>query len=137
MEQNMAVDEQNNKETIPFYPDHIRTEFYVTLGVLALVLIVGIVGLYSPLGLEKQADPMDTPEHVKPEWYFLSLYQLLKYIPKNIGAVGPVIGLLILIIWPFIDHKPDKTKHAYQNRLIFSIVILIILLGLTIWGELS
>lgn len=131
------MDEQESKETIPFYPDHIRTEFYVTLGVLTLILIVGIAGLYSPLGLGQPADPMDTPEHVKPEWYFLSLYQLLKYIPKNIGAFAPVLGLLFLVIWPFIDRKPDKTKSAYRNRLILSIIVLIILIGLTIWGELD
>lgn len=133
----MASDEGNNEETIPFFPDHIRTEFYVTLGVFALVTIVGIAGFYSPLGLGQPADPMDTPIHVKPEWYFLSLYQLLKYIPKNIGAVAPVIGLLFLVIWPFIDRKPDKSRRAYRNRLIITLAVLIILVGLTIWGEFS
>ena len=123
----MAADEQMNEETIPFYPDHIRTEFYVTLGVFALVIVIGIAGLISPIGLGPPADPMDTPQHVKPEWYFLSLYQLLKYIPKNIGAVAPVIAFLFLLAWPFIDRKPDKSNHSYRNRLILSIVILIIL----------
>jgi cytochrome b6-f complex subunit 4 len=133
----MSSNEQYNKETIPFYPDHIRTEFYVTLAVFTLVLVVGIVGWYSPLGLGQPADPMDTPDHVKPEWYFLSLYQLLKFIPKNIGAVAPVIAVIIMFVWPFIDRKPDKTRGAYRNRLIFSFVIILMLVSLTIWGELS
>jgi len=133
----MTSYEQNNEETIPFFPDHIRSEIYVTLAVFTLVLVVGIVGWYSPLGLGQPADPMDTPDHVKPEWYFLSLYQLLKFIPKNIGAVAPVIAVIIMFVWPFIDRKPDKTIGAYRNRLILSFVIILILVSLTVWGELS
>ncbi|MFN2175656.1 MAG: hypothetical protein ACK2U3_06865 [Anaerolineales bacterium] len=133
----MVEEEKKKDDTIPFYPDHIRTEFYVTLGVFALILVVGLVGLLTPLGLGQPADPMVTPEHIKPEWYFLSLYQLLKFIPKTTGAVAPILALLLLLAWPFIDHKPDKTKQTYRNRLILSVTVLILLVGLTIWGELS
>ena len=124
-------------ESIPFYPDHVKTEFYVTLGVLALVFVFGILGMFSPVGLGDPADPMNTPEHAKPEWYFLALYQLLKYIPKTAGAVGPVIAMIVLILWPFIDRKPDKSPSIYRKRLIGVVIITIILVALTILGEVS
>jgi quinol-cytochrome oxidoreductase complex cytochrome b subunit len=130
-------EKQIEGESIPFYPDHVKIEFYVTLGILVLVFIVGILGLTIPVGLDAPADPLNTPEHVKPEWYFLALYQLLKYIPKTAGAVAPVIAVLALMLWPFFDRKPDKSPRIYRVRLIAIVVITILLVALTIWGEVS
>ena len=124
-------------ETIPFYPDHVKTEFYVTIGVVAVVFLVGIVGLFMPVGLGDPADPMNTPAHAKPEWYFLALYQLLKYIPKTTGAVAPVIAVIVLLLWPFFDRKPDKSPGIYRKRFIGVLIVTIILVALTIWGEVS
>jgi quinol-cytochrome oxidoreductase complex cytochrome b subunit len=125
------------EDSIPFYPDHVRTEFRVVLGVLGVVLLVGLVGLLVPLGLGDPADPMNTPAHVKPEWYFLGLYQLLKYIPKTAGAVLPVLAVILITIWPFIDRKPDTSRRAVRVRFIAVAVFMIILIALTIWGEVS
>lgn len=125
------------EETIPFYPDHVKTEFYVTIGVAAIVLIIGLIGLLAPLGLGEPADPMNTPLHVKPEWYFLALYQILKFIPKTTGAVAPVLAVGLIMVWPFLDRKPDQSRKTYRNRMIFVLLSLVILVALTIWGEVS
>lgn len=125
------------EETIPFYPDHVKTEFYVTIGVAAIVLIIGLIGLLAPLGLGEPADPMNTPLHVKPEWYFLALYQILKFIPKTTGAVAPVLAVGLIMAWPFLDRKPDRSRKIYRNRMIFVLLSLVILVALTIWGEVS
>ncbi len=79
---------------------------------------------------------MVTPEHVKPEWYFLGLYQLLKYIPKTIGVLLPIIGLMVVFIWPFLDKKAD-TKKQRRIRMIGSAVFMVILIALTLWGWFS
>jgi len=129
--------ESGLEESIPFYPDHVKKEFKVVIGITALIIIIGLVGLFLPVGLGEPADPLNTPAHVKPEWYFLSLYQLLKFIPKMTGAVIPILLILLMIIWPFIDRKPDQTVRQRTTRLIVVIVGLIILAALTIWGEVS
>ena len=86
---------EDQEDSVPFYPDHVRTEFYVVLGILVVVIITGILGMLFPLGLQAPADPLDTPLHVKPEWYFLALYQILKYVPPSILAIeGPVFGVV-------------------------------------------
>jgi ubiquinol-cytochrome c reductase cytochrome b subunit len=90
----------------------------------------------APVGLEPPADPMNTPEHVKSEWYFLFLYQMLKYVPKTLGVLIPIIGLIILAIWPFLDRGKD-TLRARRGRWIMVIVGSIIVIGLTIMGALS
>ena len=100
-------------------------------------LIIGAVGLFVPVGLGDPADPMNTPEHVKPEWYFLALYQLLKYIPKTMGAVLPIVGAIALTLLPFWDRKADTSKNQQKKRLWISIVAMLVLIALTIWGEVS
>jgi cytochrome b6-f complex subunit 4 len=127
---------ETHKDTIPFYPDHLSTEVKVMIGIVVLALLVGILGMLFPVGLQPPADPMDTPAHVKPEWYFLALYQLLKFIPKTIGALIPVLLVLVLALWPFFDRKQD-TKKATRIRLIAVTAGLILLIALTIWGEVS
>ena len=131
--------EQTHKseDSIPFFPDHVRTEFRVVLGILAIAVIIGIAGMINPVGIGDPADPLNTPTHVKPEWYFLGLYQLLKFIPKTTGAVAPVILLAIIAIWPFIDRKPDRSPQATKIRFITSAIAMIIMIALTIWGEVS
>ena len=133
----MSADNPNKDDTIPFYPDHILTEFWVAVGLLVIIIIIGLVGMFSPVGIGDPADPMDTPAHVKPEWYFLALYQLLKFIPKSAGAIGPVIALILLTLLPFIDSKPDKSKKSQRIRFFTVLFLLVISIALTIWGEVS
>ena len=131
------MSEKESENSVPFYPDHVVLEAKVALGVGILVIIIGIIGLFSPVGLGAPADPMDTPLHIKPEWYFLSLYQLLRFIPETVGATFPVVLILIMLIWPFLDQKPDQSKKAVRIRFWFSLAAMIILIALTIWGEVS
>ena len=141
----MSEIEQKTEDTIPFYPDHIKTEFYVVLGILAIVLIIGLFGMIKPIGTGEPADPLNTPLHIKPEWYFLALYQILKKIPpmvlgiqgKVLGVVLPVVLVALIFLWPFLDTKPDKSKRIYRIRLALVIVAVVTLIALTIWGEVS
>ena len=131
------MSEKQEENSVPFYPDHITVEAKVALGFGILVVLTGVLGLFFPVGLGAPADPMNTPIHVKPEWYFLFLYQLLQFIPKTIGATSPVIAILLLAIWPFLDPKPDSTKKPFWIRIWVSAAIILIIIALTIWGEVS
>lgn len=132
-------------DTIPFYPDHIKTEIRVVWILLGIAVLIGIIAMFYPVGLEDPADPMVTPAHTKPEWYFLALYQLLKIskIPgTEIGILPEVwvslimIALIILLLLPFIAKKGD-TKKNIRNRFIGSAIFVIIAIALTIQGWFS
>lgn len=127
----------NSENSIPFYPDHVKTEFKVVVGMLLVFGAIAAYALFSPVGVGDPADPMVTPAHVKPEWYFLALYQLLKYIPKTIGATLPVLAVLLVLVYPFIDRKKETTAQPRRVRLILTIVGVIVLIAMTIWGEIS
>jgi cytochrome b6-f complex subunit 4 len=125
------------ENSIPFYPDHVKTEFKVVVGIVVIAIILGMLGMFSPVGIGDPADPMNTPAHVKPEWYFLSLYQLLKYIPKTIGAVIPVILVGLVALWPFLDRKKETDRKPMRNRMIAVAIVVVVVVALTIWGEVS
>ena len=121
------------KETIPFYPDHVTTEFKVTVLIIAGAVLVGILALFWPVGLEAPADPMETPTHTQPEWYFLFLFEILKYVPKTTGVIIPFVAIAILILWPFLDRRTD-TNRARRNRIILASVAMIVIVVLTLLG---
>jgi quinol-cytochrome oxidoreductase complex cytochrome b subunit len=132
----MAAEEQTDK-TIPFFPDHVLTEARVGGVILLVILGIGALGLIFPVGLGPPADPMVTPEHVKPEWYFLALYQILKFIPKTAGVILPILGVILLFALPFLDRKPEESTRGNRIRAMVSIGALALILILTIWGEVS
>ncbi len=79
---------------------------------LVFILVSFVLTVCFPVGLEDPADPIDNLYVPKPEWYFMSLYQLLKYIPGKLEAIAaavvPAGGLAILLLLPFIDRNPEK-----------------------------
>ncbi|MBC8509245.1 MAG: hypothetical protein ISR58_08120 [Anaerolineales bacterium] len=133
MTENISPEEN----AIPFYPDHVTNEAKVAMWFGVGLIIIGIIGLFNPVGLQPPADPLNTPAHVKPEWYFLALYQIIKFLPKTTGAVLPVIFAGVVLIWPFLDNKPDKSKKTTRVRFIVISVLMVVLIALTVWGEVS
>jgi quinol-cytochrome oxidoreductase complex cytochrome b subunit len=132
------------KDSVPFFPNHFMTELYVVMGITVLAVVIGALGMLSPVGLQDPADPLNTPLHVKPEWYFLALYQLLKYVPPTVlGINGPmfavvaiILALMVVTFLPFLDKKADS-KKAMRIRAIGVAVFVVLAVALTIWGEVS
>ncbi|MBN1430708.1 MAG: cytochrome b subunit of the bc complex [Anaerolineae bacterium] len=124
-------------DSIPFYPNLFRIELYVTIGLMVIVLIVGMLGQMHPVGLGEPADPLSTPAHIKPEWYFLALYQAIKFVPKTAGVLLPILGMLLVMLWPFIDRRPDTSRRARWIRAGIVTMFFIVISGLTVWGALS
>ena len=132
------------KKLLPFWPHYVLSEliaWYVILGVLVTLSAV------VPAGLEDKANALFTPEHVKPEWYFLSVYQFLKVAavfsflgsdaPRLLGIVIPGIALAMLFFLPFLDRGPKRPANQRPFMLVLVVLILLMVIGLTIWGQYS
>jgi ubiquinol-cytochrome c reductase cytochrome b subunit len=67
------------------------------------------------------ANPMSTPAHIKPEWYFLFAYAILRSIPNKLGGVvALVLSILILIIVPLTNIFNFKASNMYPvNKFLF------------------
>jgi ubiquinol-cytochrome c reductase cytochrome b subunit len=109
-------------------------EIFSTFGVILLL------ALLFPLGLGQKANPLVTPLAVKPEWYFLFIYQGLKYVPKRVGAVLILLVLpLLMALLPLIDRSPSLSIHPIHRPLATTLVFfgLVTLLSLTVLGWLA
>ncbi len=125
---------QQSKKLIPFFPDYLLDE--VIAWYVGLAILVVLASLF-PAGLENKADPLLTPAHVKPEWYFLFLYQTLKLVPRIVGVLLPGVAILLLLLLPFIDKRPAPTLRSRAGAIISGVVILLVIAALTIWGSVS
>lgn len=105
----MGVDyrEQYKPEHLePFFPHEITKMIIVVLCTLALLMFLVVLPTYlENLGIhgiaheEDPADPSTTPPHIRPEWYFLAVYQYLKLMPSEVlGIGGKALGILTQMI---------------------------------------
>lgn len=124
-------EEYRPEETIPFYPHHLISEVMVSYLVLAVLIVLASV---FPAGLEEPANPFSTPAHVKPEWFFLALYQLLKVVPKIVGVTAPVLLGPFLILLPFLDRNPARQPRKRLLAVLVGIAVVIWAIAFTIWG---
>ncbi|PJA47600.1 MAG: hypothetical protein CO171_09385 [Syntrophobacterales bacterium CG_4_9_14_3_um_filter_49_8] len=111
-----------------FYPEHLTSEFIVFL---YLVMVICLLAIALPATMGPPSDPLVTPEHIKPEWYFLPFYHLLKMVPGSVGVV--ILGLsgIILFSWPILDHYllQRVDRKIFRGRLETSLVVGILVVG--------
>lgn len=132
--------EYPEEDTIPFFPNYIILEVIVSFMLLAALIVLASV---LPTGLEEKADPFNTPQHIKPEWYFLWIYQFIKVPPmvvgpgllaELLGIAIPAIGIILLIILPFLDRKAERRPSHRRLAMVVTLVIIVIFVALSIWG---
>lgn len=108
-------------DRIPFYP-----YFYVKdlFGTRRFVLLFSFFVVYAPnlLGHPDnyiEANPLVTPAHIVPEWYFLPFYAVLRTIPDKLGGVvARVLSIVILAFLPFVD-TAARRSHAFKPLHLF------------------
>ncbi len=102
-------DESKRKKVGYFWPEQIFKD--IVMSVLLFLLLVYLSAFYPP-EFSGAADPKDTLFTPKPEWNFLFLYELLKYLPGHLEYIGTAgVPLLIVLMFgslPFLDKGPDR-----------------------------
>ena len=128
--------------TMPFVPHFLLRDmvgWYIALGLLA-----ALAALF-PWELGHKADPFGSaPPGIKPEWYFLFMFQTLKKLPAHIlGMEGEVLGVLffglcglVIVLLPFLDSKATRggPRRLLNSLAAFAVVGFIVM---TLWGLLE
>lgn len=113
---------------IKFWPDIIYKDM---LMVFALFLVVILLATFVGVANEPKADPNDASYIPRPEWYFLWLFEMLKYFPGKLEWVGtviiPGIGVLVLFLLPFIDRNP---RRYFRKRRIANLGMTVVVIGI-------
>lgn len=125
-----------NVPSIPFVPHFMLRDmvgWYLALGILAILAAV------FPWELGEKADPFGSaPEGIKPEWYFLFMFQTLKHMPAHLfGVEGEVLGVLffgfcfaVVTAVPFLDWGP-RTRQVLNVMAAMAVIFFVVM---TAWG---
>ena len=127
---------------MPFFPHYVLHDlmwWYVALGVLAAL------ALFLPWEIGKKADAFAVvPPGIRPEWYFLAMFQVLKLLPAHImGVEGEMLGVLgfglaamVLLFLPFLDRGAAEGRSS-RLVTIGGVIALACMLVFTIYGYLA
>jgi quinol-cytochrome oxidoreductase complex cytochrome b subunit/cytochrome c2 len=115
-----------------FFPEQV---FKDTVGVAVAFIILFVMAVVAKVPLERLADPTDTAYIPRPEWYFLFLFQTLKFFKgpwETVGSVVlPGVAVLTLFLIPFIDRGPMIRLGKRTFAISFVILAAIAWTGLT------
>nr|YP_010022522.1 cytochrome b [Paratoacris reticulipennis]QON98945.1 cytochrome b [Paratoacris reticulipennis] len=119
-------------EKIPFHPyftfkDSIT--FIVTMSLLMMLCLTSPYLLGDPDNFIP-ANPLVTPVHIQPEWYFLFAYAILRSIPNKLGGVIALfLSISILMILPFYNKTPFRGIQFYPiNQILFWVMVVVVCL---------
>lgn len=114
----------------PFYPEH----FYHTIVVaLFLLTFLSAMAVVIPPGMGEVANPLVTPQHIKPEWYFFAVYSFLKLVPLKAGIYLLMAASLVAVFWPFVDEALSRRWPRVRVRYWVGSATLIVFLLLTVY----
>ena len=110
----IGIDPSGPQDTVPFHPYYTIKDFFglsVFLSFFAATIFffpnfMGHPDNYIP------ANPMQTPAHIVPEWYFLPFYAILRAVPDKLGGVLAMFGAIaVLFILPWLDRSPIRSGN--------------------------
>ena len=130
-----SVERRDPVPSVPFVPDFALRELFGWTAVLALL---AALSAYMPWELGVKADPFaSAPAGIRPEWYFLWTFQLLKYMPSRVlglngellAVAGLGLGAVALVALPFLDRNTPVSRRVVAA---IAVAILVFMIALTI-----
>ena len=128
------------KRVMPFMPNFLLRDL---VGWLCALAVLAALAAYFPAELGKKADPFQpAPIGIKPEWYFMAMFQTLKLLPSHILGIieGELFGVLafgmvgaVLILMPFLD-TPVALGRWRRFAAVFAVALIVYSLVLTYLG---
>ena len=137
-----GIDVKSEADTVPFHPYYTAKDFF-GLGVYLTLFCVVVFFLPNALGEPDNyipANPLSTPAHIVPEWYFWPFYAILRaftqdflFIPAKLwGVLGMFSAILMFFFLPWLDTSPVRSNNyrPLMKQLFWLFVIDLIVLGI-------
>jgi quinol-cytochrome oxidoreductase complex cytochrome b subunit len=113
-----------------FFPDHFYTE--LTIG-LMLMIVLSALATILPANLGPRADPLTTPEVIKPEWFFYVTFRWLKLFSGTAAVISMGFIVFVMFCWPFVDAALRKFTRFQEASVWIGILAVLTIIGLTVW----
>ena len=123
-----GLDVKTDKDTVPFHPYYTVKDGFA---IAAFLTMFAVFMFFLPNSLGHpdnyiEANPLSTPAHIVPEWYFLPFYAILRAIPDKLGGVIAMFGAIaVLFILPWLDtSKVRSLKYRPVARQFFFLFVI-------------
>ena len=132
-----GIDVKSNKDTVPFTPHATVKDSF---GLICFFILFAWFVFYIPnyLGHSDNyipANPLQTPAHIVPEWYFLPFYAILRAIPSKLGGVIAMFGSIALLVFvPWLDTSKVRSARYRPLYRQFFWILLLVCIGLGYLG---
>lgn len=113
-----------------FFPDHLLTELSIGL---VLMILLSALATILPATMGPQADPLTTPEVIKPEWFFYVSFRWLKLFSLTFAVISTGFIVGAMFVWPWIDKFLRRATGIEEISVYIGIVATFLLIGLTVW----
>lgn len=124
----------NDKPDAPrhfnFFPDHMLTELIIGL---VLMILLSALATVLPATIGPKADPLTTPEIIKPEWFFYVSFRWLKLFSLSTAVISTGFIVAAMFLWPWIDRVLRRVTGIQSISVFVGIVATFLLIGLTVW----
>jgi ubiquinol-cytochrome c reductase cytochrome b subunit len=110
----LGVEPKGPQDTLPFHPYYTAKD---SVGLVVYFIVFAVLVFFAPnyLGHPDNyipANPLVTPPHIVPEWYFLPYYAILRAVPDKLGGVLLMFGsILIWFVLPWLDRSPVRSMR--------------------------
>ncbi len=113
-----------------FFPEHFLSE--LTIGLVLMILLAALATLL-PATMGPRADPLVTPEVIKPEWFFYVAFRWLKLFSGAAAVLSMGFVVFTMVLWPFIDGRIRARRPHSEFSVYLGIAAVLALLALTVW----
>ncbi len=129
----LGIDVKTPQDTLPFHPYYTAKD---SIGICVYLLVFACIVFFAPNWLNHPdnsipANPLVTPAHIVPEWYFLPFYAILRSVPNKLGGVILMFSAIaILFVLPWLDTSPVRStrfRPLYKPFLLLFVVSFFVL----------
>jgi len=113
-----------------FFPDHLLTELSIGL---VLMVLLSVLATVLPAEMGPKADPLSTPEVIKPEWFFYVAFRWLKLFSGTLAVLSMGLIVFLMYAWPFIDARIRKSRPESEASVWIGIAGALAIIALTVW----
>jgi quinol-cytochrome oxidoreductase complex cytochrome b subunit len=123
-------EDEGAPKTFNFFPDHLYTELII--GLILMVVLSALATIF-PATMGPPADPLTTPEVIKPEWFFYVAFRWLKLFTGTTAVLSMGLVVFLMFAWPFVDGLIRRKTRFQEASVWIGIFGVFAIIGLTVW----
>ena len=125
-----ADESEKAPKQFSFWPDHVFTELIIGL---ILMVVLSTLATILPAQMGPPADPLTTPEVIKPEWFFYVAFRWLKLFTGTTAVLSMGFIVFVMFTWPFIDSWIRRKTRFQEASVWIGIFAVIAIIAMTVW----